>query len=149
MVKLTGCLGVLFLCSIGIAAAQGVPTLPVSPDTVASLMAKVRRPAAATNGALAQQKDPPANGAGSTLNGPGNVPLGRNTFHATNCEWFSDGTNQFLIVFPLEGGFWFIENNIFAADTFLTGCVRGDFVSVDVTDANTGAFEDIITYPVR
>jgi hypothetical protein len=58
MVKLTGCLGILFLCSIGIAAAQGVPTLPVSPDTLANLMAKVRRPAAATNGALAQQKDP-------------------------------------------------------------------------------------------
>jgi hypothetical protein len=149
MVKFTGCLGVLLLCSIGIAAAQGVPSLPVSPDTVASLMAKARRPAAATNGALAQQKDPPTNGAGATLNGVGNVPLGRNIFHATNCEWFSDGTNEFLIVFPQEGGFWFIENNIFAADTFLTGCVRGDFVSVDVTDANTGAFEDIITYPIK
>jgi hypothetical protein len=149
MVKFTGCLGVLLLCSIGIGAAQGVPSLPVSPDTVASLMAKARRPAAATNGALAQQKDPPTNGAGATLNGVGNVPLGRNIFHATNCEWFSDGTNEFLIVFPQEGGFWFIENNIFAADTFLTGCVRGDFVSVDVTDANTGAFEDIITYPIK
>jgi hypothetical protein len=82
MVKFTGCLGVLLVCSVGIAAAQGVPTLPVSPDTVASLMAKARGLAATTNGALAQQKDPPTNGAGSTLNGVGNVPLGRNTFHA-------------------------------------------------------------------
>jgi hypothetical protein len=54
---------------------------------------------------MAQQKDPPTNGAGATLSGVGNVPLGRNTFHATNCEWFSDGTNEFLIVFPQQGGF--------------------------------------------
>jgi hypothetical protein len=91
----------------------------------------------------------PAGYAGSSLAGVGNVPLGINTFHAFNCAWFTDGTNNFEFVFPLEGGFFAIVNNLFVAQTFLTGCVNGYFEQINVVNSSTGAFNEVITFPYR
>ena len=85
-------------------------------------------------------------GGGATLNAVGNVPLGWNTFHATHCQWITDGRNNFLYVLPSEGGQWFYANNIFAADTFLAGCVNGNFIAVHVINSASGDFDSILTY---
>jgi hypothetical protein len=131
-------------CSMGVAAAQDAgPIVPVGPDVIKKLIPSpsiVQGPAA--NAAA-------ASGAGATLNAPGNVPTGWNYFHATYCEWYYDGSNNYLFVFPSEGGYWYIVNNDYATKTFLTGCVNGYYEAVYVYNSSTGAFNYIFTYPYK
>jgi hypothetical protein len=84
---------------------------------------------------------------GANLAAPGAVPVGLNFFHATNCVWFTDGSNNFLFVLPAEGGFWAVANNIFTKQTFLTGCVNGNIEAVNVINSSTGQFNEVFTFP--
>lgn len=132
-----------FACSMGVAAAQEAgPTGPVDPNVIKKLIPSQGVAQGPANVAA-------ASGAGATLNAPGNVPLGWNYFHATYCEWYFDGSNNYLFVFPSEGGYWYIVNNDYATKTFLTGCVNGYYEAVYVTNTSTGAFNYIFTYPYK
>jgi hypothetical protein len=148
MVRSLGLVAIAFICSIGIAAAQQVPTSPVSPEVLGNLVSKIR-PAPANGPMSTAQPAVPTNAGGASTNSPGNLVVGFNFVHATNCEWFTDGTNNFLFLLPQEGGFFATENNLFTAQTFLTGCVNGDFVGVNVTDSSTGNFNAVLTFPFK
>ena len=129
-------------CSAGFAMAQQRPTEElISPQVLKRLLPPP----------IAGQTAPsaPSRGGGATLSAPGNVPRGWNAFHATHCVWTSDGVNNFLYVFPAEGGFWFVENDIMAANTFNVGCVNGNVEAVFVVNGATGAFTHIQTFPTR
>jgi hypothetical protein len=128
-----------FTCATGIAAAQQTPP---GPDVIKRLIAQQGISAGpAANRALS--------GGGATLDGPGNTPTGWNVFHATNCEWYTDGTNNYLFVFPQEGGYWYVVNNIYVTDTFETGCVNGNYEATYVVNSTTGAFTNLVTYPYK
>jgi len=129
--------------SIGVAAAQ----TPVDPNVLSKLVHEVTRAAKANNsGALSRGG---ISGGGATLNAIGNVATGWNYFHATYCEWYTDGTNNFTFIFPQEGGFWFTENNLYTSQTFNTGCVNGNWEAVNVINSSTGAFNANLTYPFK
>lgn len=149
MIRSLGWMAIAFVCSLGIAAAQEVPASPVSPEVLGNLVSKIRP--APTNGTMATaQPDAATSGGGASItNGQGNLPLGFNFFHGTNCDWFTDGTNNFLFVFPQEGGFVFTENNLFETQTFLTTCVNGNFFGINVINTSTGAFNQILTFPFK
>ena len=92
-IKRGGLLGaVAFAFSMGVAAAQDAATGPVGPDALKRLSQGVSQEPAA--------KGVPLGGGGATLKSPGGVALGWNYFHATNCQWFFDGTNNWITVFP-------------------------------------------------
>lgn len=143
MFKFHRLLAIGLSCSTAMAAAQ--EAAPQTPPDPAQLLRLVPKRGAATG------VGPTVLGAGgATLNAAGNVPLGWSPpFHATNCQWITDGVNNFLFVFPAEGGFWFFQNDIFAAQTFLTGCVNGNLEAVHVINGATGDFDSIFTYPFK
>ena len=132
-----------FACSAGLAMAQQAPTGEgISPEVLKRLLPAVP---AGSQAAIAS----PVTAGGSTLSSPGSVPTGWNYFHAYNCMWYSDGNNNYLFVLPLEGGYWVVANNIYAADTFKVGCVNGYYEAVYVVNGTTGAFTNIETFPYR
>jgi hypothetical protein len=111
------------LCSTGVALAQG--TAGAEPSNGGGVIAR------STTGA----------GAG--------IVNGWNYFHATNCQYYFDGATNWLTVFSPEGLFFYTPNNGIGANTFLTGCVNGNWVGVFVINAATGAFNYIYTYNFR
>jgi hypothetical protein len=127
-------------CSTGVSVAQDASAPPTQPFDAAQL----QRSRGATPGAA------PSNGGGVIDTGKpaGATPLvsGWNYFHAHNCQWYFDGTNNWLYVYSPEGLYFYIPNNTYAANTFLTGCVNGYWEAVYVTNAATGAFTYIQTY---
>ena len=137
--KSLGLTAVALACSIGVAAAQ---VAPVGPEVLSKLAPKITRAAKANGGGA-------LNGGGATTNGPGNVATGWNYFHATNCEWYFDGTNNYLFVFPQEGGYWYSYNNLYTSQTLLTGCVNGYFEGVNVINGSTGAYNAVVTFPFK
>ena len=125
-------------CSTGMAAAQeAVPPQPLDPARLLKLLPK--------RGAVSGANQTVLGAGGATLNAVGNVPLGWNYFHATNCQWITDGVNNILYVFPAEGGFWFYVNNFYATQTFLTLCVNGNLGAVNVINSTSGDFNSIWT----
>jgi hypothetical protein len=149
MMRSIGLVAAMFICGIGVAGAQLAPPKPVSPEMLQKLLPKIatQRGMVAAKGSTPVSRAAAVSGGGASLQSPGNVPTGWNIFHATNCEWVTDGTNDFLFVLPQEGGFWFIVNNLFVTQTFLTGCVQGNFEAVFVVDPNSGAFTNVLTWP--
>jgi hypothetical protein len=146
MTKFGGTLAALaFALSVGTAAAQDAATGPIGPDVIKRLL-----PSHGTfSGPSAAPSNAALSGGGVTLNGPGNVPTGWNYFHATYCEWYFDGSNNFVVVYPQEGGYWYSYNNIYTDTTFKTACVNGNWVAVYVTNSTTGAFYYVFTYPYK
>jgi len=136
-IKCRGLLAALaFACSMGVAAAQEAAMGPVGPDVLKRLSQGVPQGAA------------PKGGGGATLNGPGDVAVGPHYFHATNCEWFTDGFNNWVYVFPIEGGFWFGLNSLYISGIFETACVNGFWVAVNVIDS-AGDFDSVYIYNFR
>jgi hypothetical protein len=133
MVRSLTLTAIALLWSIGVAAAQ----VAITPE----MLPKV--PKSKVGGSA------PLHGGGATVNAQGNVVLGWNFFHATNCEWITDGVNNFLYVFPPEGGFWFVANDVLASQALLTGCVNGYFEAVNVINSSTGSFNAIFTYDFK
>ena len=133
------CAGVCLLN--GVAAAQNAATGPVGPDVLKRLSQGVPQGPAAKGVSLG--------GGGATLNAPGGVATGVHYFHATNCEWFTDGYNNWIYVLPIEGGFWFYLNSLYVSNIFETACVNGNWVAIDVIDSSTGNFDWVYTYPFK
>ena len=129
-------------CSIGIATAQEAAPPGPGPVDPAQLKRLLPQQGSASNPAA-------LGGGGATLNAAGAVPTGWNYFHAYYCQWFIDGSNNYLYVFPTTGGFWFIRNNTYGADTFLSGCVNGNWEAVHVINGTTGEFDSIYTYSYK
>ena len=130
-----------FVCSMGVAAAQPAgPPEPAGPEVVNSLISN-QAMAAATAGKAAM--------GGRAQNGATNTPTGWNYFHATYCEWYYDGTNNWLFVYPQEGGYWYYANNIYVTNTYETACVNGNWVAVWVYNGSTGAYNYVWTYPYK
>jgi len=142
MFKFRRLLAVGLSCTTGIAAAQEAASPP--PPDPAQLLRLVPKQGVATGAGQTV-----LGRGGATLNAVGNVPLGWNYFHATNCQWITDGVNNFLYVLPSEGGFWFYVNNVYAAHTFLTPCVNGNWAAVHVINSATGDFDSILTLPFK
>jgi len=141
-IKCGGLLGVLaFACSMGVAAAQDAATGPVGPDVLKRLSQGVPQGPAAKGVSLG--------GGGATLNAPGGVAIGVHYFHATNCQWFTDGFNNWIYVFPIEGGFWFYLNSLYVSNIFETACANGNWVAINVIDSLTGNFDWVYTYPFK
>ena len=132
------------LCSAGFALAAQEP--PPGPGPVDPAQLQRLAPKQASMASASQQ---PLGGGGVSLNAVGNVALGWNYFHATNCQWLLSGSNNYLYVFPSEGGFWYVLNNIYGASTFLTPCTQGYWAAVHVINSTTGAFDAIYTYPFK
>jgi hypothetical protein len=133
-------------CSIGVAAAHTPETPAIGPDVLNKLIPQAKNGSVTTNAASSHAS---LRGGGASLEAVGNAAAGWNYFHATNCEWVTDGSNDFTFVFPQEGGYWFVENDIYATDTFDTACTNGNWVAVYVTDSSSGAFDRIFTYPYK
>jgi hypothetical protein len=132
------------ICSAGVTVAQQAE--PPGPGPVDPAQLKKLLP----NQGSKASSNPDALGAGgATLDGVGRVALGWNYFHATNCQWYFDGSNNYLYVIPSEGGFWVYRNNIYAAQTFLTGCVNGYWSAVHVINGTTGDFDSVYTYAFK
>jgi hypothetical protein len=134
--------GLLF--SVGFAmAAQDAPSGPgpLDPAQLQRLLPKQASMASSSQKALGA--------GGATLNAVGNVALGWNWFHAASCQWYTDGTNNYLYVFPSEGGFWYFRNNIYAASTILTPCTQGYWEAVHVINGTTGEFDSVFTYSFK
>jgi hypothetical protein len=126
-------------CFTGIAAAQeAAPPQPLDPAQLLRLLPK--------QGAATGSSQTILGAGGATLNAVGSAPLGWNYFHATNCQWITDGVNNALFVLPSEGGFWAILNDTYAASTFLTGCVNGNWEAAHVVNSATGAIDSIFTF---
>ena len=141
-IKWGGLLGALaFACSMGVAAAQDTATGPVGPDVLKRLSAGAPQGLAAKGMSLG--------GGGATLSGPGGVETGVHYFHATNCQWFTDGFNNWIYVFPIEGGFWFYLNSLYVSNIFETACVNGNWVALDVINSITGNFDWVYTFPFK
>jgi hypothetical protein len=135
-------LGLLYSAGFAMAAQEPPPGPgPVDPAQLQRLLPKQASMASASQKTLGA--------GGATLNAVGNVALGWNYFHATYCQWYYDGTNNYLYVFPSEGGFWYYRNNIYAASTFLTPCTQGYWAAVHVINSTTGDFDAIYTYPYK
>lgn len=142
MFKFLRSLAVGLSCTAGIAAAQeSAPPQPPDPAQLLRLVPKQGPATGAGQTVLGR--------GGATLNAVGNVPLGWNFFHATNCQWVTNGANNVLYVLPSEGGFWFYVNNVYAAHTFLTPCVNGNLAAIHVINGATGDFDSILTYPSK
>ena len=129
MFKFLRLLAVGLSCTAGIAVAQEAAR-PQPPDP-AQLLRLVPKQGLATGAGQTV-----LGRGGATLNAVGNVPLGWNFFHATNCQWVTNGANNVLYVLPSEGGFWFYVNNVYAA-------------AVHVINGATGDFDSILTYPSK
>jgi hypothetical protein len=97
---------------------------------------------AAANGAT-------VTGGGATLSGPGNTPTGWNYFHVTNCEWYTDGTNNYLFIFPQEGGYWYTYGNIYTHTTWAPACQTGNWTAVYVYNGSTGSFNAVFTWDYK
>lgn len=125
-----------FVCSMGVAAAQPAePVAPQGPATVDAIITPAAKALAA---------------AGRSVTGAASAtPTGWNYFHATYCEWYYDGTNNWLIVYPQEGGTWYVANNIYATNNYQTACVNGNWVAVWVYNGSSGAYNYIWTYPYK
>ena len=131
------------LCSTGVALAQGTSPQPTPPPDVAQLR-QLQGAGSRLAGAT------PSNG-GGVIPGAriaGSVVSGWNYFHALNCQYYFDGTNNWLTVYG-ESVFFYTANNDIVANTFLTGCVNGNWEAVFVTNPATGAFNYIYTYNFR
>ena len=131
------------LCSTGVALAQDASAPPTQPFDAAQLLQ--------SRGAASQAVGTtPSNGGGvipgATTGATPSLVSGWNYFHAYNCQWYYDGTNNYLYVFSPEGLYFYYPNNDYAAKTFLTGCVNGYWEAVYVTNTSTGAFNRIQTY---
>jgi hypothetical protein len=146
-VKSLGSAALALCCSVGVAAAQSPGPVqsagPVDPSVVQKLLPGHGTMAnAAANGA-------PLTGGGATLNAPGNTPTGWNYFHVTNCEWYYDGTNNYIIVYPQEGGYWYYANNGYPYNIWTPACQTGNWTAVYVYNSSTGAFNYIYTYDYK
>jgi hypothetical protein len=134
-------------CSIGVAAARMPQTPPIGPDVLSKLIPHQAKNGSATTNAASSNIT--LRGGGASTEVPGDAPAGWNYFHATYCEWYTDGSNDFTFVFPEEGGYWVVENDIYATNTFNTACTNGNLAAVYVTDSSTGSFDRIWTYPYK
>ena len=90
-------------------------------------------------------RDAGSTSANATADSPA-VALGWHYFHATNCSWYTDGTNNYFYVWPSEGGYWYSVNNIYIADALAISCVHGNYEAVYVNNATTGAFIETFSY---
>jgi len=134
-------------CSIGVAAARTPQTPAIGSDVINKLIPQAKNGSATANAASSIKAA--SRGGGASTEAVGDAAAGWNYFHATNCEWYTDGSNDFTFVFPQEGGYWFVENDIYATDTFDTACTDGNWVAVYVTDSSSGSFDRIFTYPYK
>ena len=132
------------ICSTGVTVAQPAEPPGAGPVDPAQLQKLIPK-----QGSMSNSNQNVLGSGGATLNAVGNVALGWNYFHATNCEWYTDGSNQYLYVFPSEGGFWFYRNNIYPAVTILTPCVNGYWEAVHVINSTTGDFDAVYTYAYK
>jgi hypothetical protein len=138
--KFLGLAVLALACAMGSAIAQ---TAPLGPAQLSKLVPSM------TRGRASKATAALASGGGATLQAPGIAASGWNTFHATNCEWYTDGTNNYTYILPQEGGYWYIANNGYASGTFDAACANGNWVSVYVYNTSTGAFSNIVTYPYK
>jgi hypothetical protein len=132
-----------FFCSTGVALAQDASAPPTQPFDAAQFLQ--------SRSAVSQAVGATSSTVGGIIPGgtTGVTPSlvsGWNYFHAYYCQWYYDGTNNWLLVYSPEGLVFGIANNDYAAKTFLTGCVNGYWEAVHVTNLSTGAFNSIQTY---
>jgi hypothetical protein len=139
-------------CSIGVAAAQGLPpnpqaTLGPSPEKIQQVLnglAKQRAAMGLTAGASYSFAKPDIDNLSAA-----NVPTGWNTGHAWNCGWFTpNGSDQWFYVFPLEGGIWFTINSVPTAQGLAVSCANGNLEGVFVVNPN-GTFTQTFSFPFR
>jgi hypothetical protein len=130
------------LCLTDVALAQDASAPPTEPIDAAQLL-KSRSAVSQAAGVIGGSGILPS---GSTNGATPSLVSGWNYFHAYNCQWYYDGTNNWLYVFSPEGLYFYVPNNDYAAKTFLTGCVNGYWEAVYVTNTSTGAFNRIQTY---
>jgi hypothetical protein len=142
--KSLGLAAIALGCSIGAAAAQSEGPVTLDAQTLSKLV-----PTRGANGPMASGAAAGVNGGGATLSGPGNTPTGFNYFHVTNCAWYTDGTNQFLFIFPQEGGYWYTYNNIYTQTTWTPACQTGNWTAVYVINSSSGAFNEVYTYDFK
>jgi hypothetical protein len=134
------------LCSTGAALAQGASPEPTPPPDAAQLRQLQGVRSQAAGAAI-------SNGGGviarATTGPTASIVNGWNYFHASNCQYYFDGANNWVYVYSPEGLFFYSPNNDIVAQTFLTGCVNGNWEAVFVINAATGAFNYIYTYSFK
>jgi hypothetical protein len=131
-------LGLLY--STGVALAQDASAPPTQPFDAAQFLKSQSAVSPATSAT-------PSNGGGVIPGGTTpSLVSGWNYFHAYYCQWYYDGTNNYLFVYSPEGLTFYTVNNDYAAKTFLTGCVNGYWEAVYVINTSTGAYSNIQTY---
>ena len=150
--KFLGLAAIALGCSIGVAAAQGLPPNPQaalgpSPEKIQQVL-----------NALAKQHAAMGLAAGASYSfgradidnlSAANVPTGWNTFHAWNCGWFTpNGSDQWFYVFGLEGGLWVSINNLSIAQGLTVSCANGNLEGVFVVNSS-GAFVQTFSFPFR
>ena len=152
--KSLGLAAIALGCSIGIAAAQGLP----GPNPQAGAgpspekMQQVLSALAQQHAAMGIAAGAPSSGGRADIDNlsAANVPTGFNFFHAYNCGWFTpNGSDQWFYVFPQEGGIWFVINNINVALGLNVACNNANLEAVNVINSSTGAFNQTESWPYR
>ena len=126
------------------AGAQSTPARPFPPGALANL-ARQMLPQAG-NGPIQEASSMRA----GTVNNLGNVPIGFDVVHATNCVWLTpDAINNFLFILSQEGEvFVFLNPPGPAEATAASACSNGNFIGVNVFDS-AGDFNELATFPFK
>lgn len=75
------------------------------------------------------------------------VVSGWNFAHATNCGWFLDGGgNEWFYIWPQEGGIVYAINDLYVSQGLQISCGNGNWFAWFVTDTNTGAYTQTVSY---
>jgi hypothetical protein len=148
--KSIGLAAIALGCSIGVAAAQGlgVPNAQAGSGLTAeqqqALQAVAKQHAAlglAAGTPYAVYKSDLSN-----LNAA--VQVGFVGFHAYNCGWFTNGTNNIFYIFPQEGGLIETFDNIIASIGLQIGCAQANLMFINVI-SSSGAFNQNESFPYR
>jgi hypothetical protein len=124
--RLLGLAAIALACTTVIASAQTVA--PPAPQALGALLKGVVK-----GGGVATPS------AGATAN----LSSGWNLQHCYTSIWYTDGTNNYLFAFNLEGTYFYTENDIYTANTLLHVCDYGYEYGVYVTNTSTGAYSEI------
>lgn len=131
--------------SVNTSTSTPTPAAPPSPEVMKALtqqITKSRGAAASANGVLPSM----TGGTHIVSSSPLAVTLGWHYFHAYNCSWYTDGTNNFFFVWPSEGGYWYTVNNLYTEGALATSCVHGYWNAVYVVNATSGAYNETYSY---
>jgi hypothetical protein len=143
-------LAVVVTSSVGVAAQQtAAPTYsPPKPPTQAQvdlLNSVVSQNREALVKAAAAGQRLVASGARAAAGK--SVVSGWNFAHATNCGWFLDGGgNEWFYIYPQEGGIVYAINDLYVSQGLQISCGDGNWFGRYVTNTNTGAYSQTLSY---